>query len=93
MVIGDFDIVRMATLPTKANPVLGVDANAVLSASAAVKPLQPIPRWHGQLLEVTHSIQLIKLPPGDPPKRLGADLARRPAVQPIEDVFRPSVAE
>jgi hypothetical protein len=43
VVICDFDFVRIATLPTKADAILVVDPNAVLSTPVPAQTLKAVP--------------------------------------------------
>jgi hypothetical protein len=51
MVIDDFDIEGIGTDPTKANPPLSIDANAVLSDSITRQFFQAIAWWHLKVIE------------------------------------------
>src|SRR5699024_5729659 len=62
MVVDDFDIVCIPILPSKANPVLGVDPDAELAAAIADQPLQTVSRRNVQLPQVGHPIQLRQFP-------------------------------
>jgi hypothetical protein len=62
VIVCDFDFVGIVLLPTKADPVLFIDPDAVLPLTVSAESLQPIPRWNAQLLEILHPIQLIELP-------------------------------
>jgi len=44
VVVGDFDFVRIATLPTKADAILVVNPNAVLSTSVSAQTLKAVPQ-------------------------------------------------
>jgi hypothetical protein len=93
MIIRDLNLRRAALRPTKADPVLSVDPNTVLTLSVLGEGLQMVSGWNPEFLESTDGVQLIKLPEGDLPETLGttpACLLRAPS---IEDIFSPLVTE
>jgi len=59
VVVGDFDFVRIATLPTKADAILVVNPNAVLSTSVSAQTLKAVPRRYRQLSDIADTIDLI----------------------------------
>jgi hypothetical protein len=58
VVVRDFDVVGIAVLPPEANPVLVVDANAVLPQAVAPQSLQAVPGRDVQLSETTDPVEL-----------------------------------
>ena len=51
MKVHNLDLVRIAVRPVEANAPLIVDPNAVLASAIALQPLQPISRWHAEILK------------------------------------------
>src|SRR5574338_833978 len=87
VVIGDFDVVGMAGLPPEADPVLLIDANAVLPPPVSPQALQAVAGWHAQLREVADPVQLVQLAAYDGPERNGAHASRAAAAHPVEEVL------
>jgi hypothetical protein len=56
VIVRDFDVVGISVLPDKANSILIVDPNTVLTPPAARQPFESISRWQCQLLEIFHPI-------------------------------------
>jgi len=71
VVVRDFDFVGIAILRMKANPVLLVNADTVLTPPIATKTLQVVSGRNGELTEISNPVQLRQLPAHD-----GPDLAR-----------------
>src|SRR5690606_18346242 len=59
VVVRDFDLVGIAFLPPETDPVLFVDADAVLSGAVTPQPLQVIARGNAQLRQLPHAIDLV----------------------------------
>jgi hypothetical protein len=57
MIVDDFDIVRVAVLPTKTNPPLIVDPHAVLTLAIPFQGFEPISWGRHHLSEVRRSMQ------------------------------------
>jgi hypothetical protein len=51
MVVHDLNIVGIARSPTKTDPPLFVDADAVLAFAIPSQPLQPVPRRNPEVFE------------------------------------------
>ena len=64
VVIRDFDFLGMSILPTKADPILLVDSDAVLSFPSPLEPFQPVTGGYGELCNACNPIELIQLPAG-----------------------------
>ena len=64
MVIGDFDFVGMAFLPNKTDPVLLIDADAVLICSITFQVFQVVVWRHSEFRDVADSVDLIQFPTG-----------------------------
>ena len=65
MVVADFHIVGVLSLPAKADAPLVVDTDRVLSNSGSSERLQMITGWQSKIVERARSIQLHELPQGD----------------------------
>ncbi len=93
MIVRDFNLVGIPSLPVKAHPVLFVYPNAMLLTPVASQTLESISRRDRQVPQVTDPIDLVELPPGDSPQRLGASPPGRERVGSIEDVLCPAIPE
>jgi hypothetical protein len=51
MIVGDLDVVRVAVFPSKADPPLVVDPNAVLAPAIPLECHQAISGWCHQVLQ------------------------------------------
>src|SRR6056297_563292 len=78
MVIGDFDLIRVAVSPGKTGPPLVIDADAVLPLPVPLEPLQPVSGRHPEVVQVTgvvkhpqfattYTLNRDRKPPGDRP--------------------------
>jgi hypothetical protein len=65
MVVADFHIVGVLSLPAEADAPLVVDTDRVLSRSVSSKRLQTITGWHSKIVQRARSVQLHELPQGD----------------------------
>lgn len=61
MVVDDLNVLSAAIRPGKADAVLIVDANAVLTASVAGQRLQPVSRERRQVAKLLGGVQLLEL--------------------------------
>jgi hypothetical protein len=68
VVVRDFNLIDISSLPSEANPILIVDSNAVLSLPVSTQPFKMIPRWNSEFAEIPDSIDLIEFPPGNLPE-------------------------
>jgi hypothetical protein len=93
VVVCDFDFICMAILPAKANTILLVDTNTMLTDEVTSEPLKPIARWNSQLREVPHSIELVQLATRNWPQRFRARPACQPRFSAVEDVLGPAIGE
>jgi hypothetical protein len=64
MVIDDLDVPWAIVSPAEADSPLVVNANAVLSAPVTTKFLEPVARWHAQVVQILGAIEHLKLPFG-----------------------------
>ena len=51
--------------------ILVVDANGVEARQVTHEHMQPIPRWHLQIVEPCNRVDLVQLPPNDRPQVSG----------------------
>jgi hypothetical protein len=72
VVICDFDIVDMAFLPSETNPILLIDADAVLMLPISFEAFQSISRRHVKFVDLPNPVDLIQFPAGHRPHRAGA---------------------
>jgi len=72
MVINNFDIVRVAFVPSEANPPLVIDSDAPLSFPITMQPLEPVARRNSKVLDLRCSIEHPKLS-----KRHSLDIERQ----------------
>lgn len=87
MIVRDFNFVGIASLPSETNPILIVDPDTVLPAPVSSQPFEAIPPWNGKFADVSDSIDLIELPPGNLPQDTGTGPSGNGRVDPIKDVF------
>lgn len=90
MIVRDFNLVGIASLPSETNPILIIDPDTMLPAT---QPFEAISPRHSELTEASDSIDLIELPPRDLPQSPWADSAGNRIVDAIEDVFCPPSPE
>ena len=64
MVVHNFHVVRVARRPHKADAPLVVDADAVPPFAPALGRLQPVARWHRQILQHRGPMQILQFAPG-----------------------------
>jgi hypothetical protein len=93
MIVHYVDVLWPLRQPTKANAILLIDPNAVLASTIPSQDLEPIARRHPEIARFLSRINLVKLPPGNPPQRLGTCLAGHGGVETVEDVFRSAVCK
>src|SRR4051812_22597092 len=72
VVVRDFDVVGIAVLPSETDPILFVDANAVLATTRTTEQFQTITRRNRQLRQFAYPIQLREFPCDHSPERLRA---------------------
>jgi hypothetical protein len=75
MVINNLDTIRPGLCPGEADPVLIVDANAVLTSPVSSKGFEAVRRWRPEVVEHSRCIQLVELSTGYSPKRDGTGSA------------------
>jgi len=50
MIVNNFNFKRIAGLPTKTNPKLIINPNAVLTGAIPVQCFQMVPWWHAEVV-------------------------------------------
>lgn len=66
MVVNQFNIFRAAVRPSKTEPVLVVDADAVLSGSITAQRFQAVTGWNPEVVEPAGDLELPELAAGYP---------------------------
>jgi len=57
VVVHDLDVVRIAAVPSEADPPLVVDPDAVLACAIAAQPFQAVSRRHAKIVQPRRGIQ------------------------------------
>jgi hypothetical protein len=91
MVIDDSDVCGTAFRPAKANAVLAVDADRVLSSSGSGKGFETIAWWKAEVVEAFGMHDVVDLTRGDRVDGTWARLASRLRINAIVDILRPLV--
>jgi hypothetical protein len=66
MIVGDFYVLGVLAIPSKAYAVLVVDADAVLAGSISLQCFESIAWWESQFVESRGSLQLGEFAQGSP---------------------------
>ena len=93
MVVRDFNLIDIASLPSEANPILIVDSNAVLPAPVPAQPFEVIPPWNREFAEISDSIDLVQFPPGNLPQIPGTRSSSHGSINAVKDVLGASATE
>jgi hypothetical protein len=93
VVVNDFNVGRTSVCPSKANPKLIIDADAVLPLPVRLQRLEPIAGWDPEVLQDVGLVQLVQSTPGSSPEVRRTDLGSRLGPCGVEDVLGASVAE
>jgi len=91
MVVRDFDVVGILTLPSEADAKLIVDPNTALTQSVAAQSFQAIPRRNGELSDLAHAIELIELSARGRPERRRTSPSGGGRLNSIEDISGRSI--
>jgi len=94
MVIDDFHLIGIATIPTETDPELIVYPDTVLTATVALKSLQAIPRRNSQVLKVVRTMKQEQFTSGDPfngAKPSARTVMKQPLCFPAFEAFDHSV--
>ena len=89
MVIDNLNFVRVARTPTKADPPLSVDADAVLPGSVPLQLFKSVRRGYAQVIKRRRSVEHAELPKGGT-LHVGAQSPDRSA---LEKTLRVSILE
>lgn len=89
MIVHDLDRVGTIGRPDETDPILIVDPDAMLTGTVARQRLETIPRRDTKVLQSRSRVQLLQLPPGNPPEFLRTSPPGSLRVPPVEDVLRP----
>jgi hypothetical protein len=54
VIIRDFDVVGISSLPSETDAILLVDSNAVLTPAVPRESLEPVTRWNRQLPQIAN---------------------------------------
>ncbi len=65
VVVGDFRIVGILTIPAEAEPELVVDTDAMLAFSVSLECLEVVARWEAEFVQLRSGFQLSEFPEGD----------------------------
>jgi len=65
MVVHDFDVIGVATIPAKTNAPPIIDTDAELAFSTALERLQAIARRYPQVVQVPGAMQILHSAPGN----------------------------
>jgi hypothetical protein len=87
VIVRDFNFVGIASLPSETNPILIVDPDTVLPAPVSTQPFEAISPWDSKFADISDSIDLIELPPGNLPQNTGTCPSGNGRVAPIKDVL------
>src|SRR5436305_9572025 len=93
VVVGDFDFVCIVVLPAETNPVLIVDADAVLTGAISLQALQPVPGRHGELGKLADPVDLRQLPPCHRPQARWTYGARLLAAYAVKHILGALIGE
>jgi hypothetical protein len=93
VVVNDFNGGWTSVGPSKANPKLIVDSDAVLPLPVSLQRLEPIAGWDPEVLKDMGLVQLVQPTPGPSPEVWGAGLGCGLGPRGVEYVLGTAVAE
>ena len=93
MVIRDLDLLRPLIRPLEAEPILFVDADAVLTVPFPAQGLQAVTRRYRQRGQGHARVELIQLSLGYPPDGFGTELPGGLGAPSIEDILGSLIAK
>lgn len=93
MVVCDFNFVSKTSLPPKADSELIVDTETVHTCPVTSETLQSIAWWYRQIPQAANTIDLVQLPPRDPPQIPWTRFSSGPCVTAVKDIFRSAIAK
>ncbi len=83
VVVHDLSVVRIAAVPSEADPPLVVDPDAALARAITAQPFQTVPRRHTKIVQLRRSIQHPELSQGDLLHPRSEPATRPPVEQPL----------
>src|SRR4051812_37179236 len=83
MIVDDFSVFGVGSIPAETEPELIVDAYAVLPGAVALQRFQPIAGRNAQEIKRGRRVELHQLAPGD-----GLDRSKTPHRRPIKQTLR-----
>jgi hypothetical protein len=92
VVIGDFDIVRIAIRKDKAHTVLVIDPDTMLTLAVALERFQSVSRRHAQVIEFHSGIQHRQLTHGGTLNALG-QLATTPGYPQVRRILVAKISD
>jgi len=87
MIVRDFNFIGIAGLPSETHPILIVDPDTVLPSPVSAQPFEAISPWNSKLADVSDSIDLIELPPGNLPQDTGTSSSGNRCIDPIKEIL------
>jgi len=93
VVVDNFDLICISSLPTETDAVPLVDANAYLTLPVTLQRFKPVSGWHQEVPQIDCPVDLIELPPGYDPQPLGTPLSGSCGRNSIVDVLGATVME
>ena len=74
MIVRNFNIMRSICLPNKADSILVIDSNALLTSPVSLQRFQPVPRWDAKVFQIDRSFDLIQFAERNHADRLPASI-------------------
>lgn len=93
MIIRDLDVGGAGRCPAETDPVLAIDADAVLTAAVTAEGFQLVGRRRPQVIQPDRLIELVQFAARDRPKGFGTDSTSRLAVKPVKEFFAAAICE
>jgi hypothetical protein len=93
VIIRDFNLVDISSLPSETDPILIVDSDTVLCAPVRAQPFEAISWWYGQLSEIFHAIHLVEFPSGHFPQISGTGFSGHPGIDAVKYCLGASIRE
>lgn len=93
VIINNFNLVGVGPTPDKADAILVIHPDTVLTGSITGQRLGAIPRWNAHVIEGDCRIELIQLADGYSPHVLRTCSACRGGIMTVEDVLGAHILE
>lgn len=93
VIVDDNDVLWTIRRPDKTDPKLPVDPNTVLAPPITLERFQLVGWWYPERFPRYRSVQVIELPPGDGPERIGTHAPRRARIDAIVDILSATIGE